>query len=722
MSFLVTFWDDLYAKSFRAETVTAEELGDIIKSTTAPEKAKLPLLTFGRFGSLRSPPGPDGKGGGALRWEGNMPAVTGVTIDHDAGTMPFQEAVDRANARQLSFVAYTTARHTPQAPRWRVHFPYANELPLSQHSRMTDRGNGLFGGVAAGESWSPSQAWFVGFVDNVPCEFAIGDGDENIDEAEELDKIRRGKPGGKTKKTKTGKPDLKNLDEDELKEEITSGRSPFHASARLLWLWALEEIPKADAQAELEAIFDSIPPADRRNKWPAHRAAIPHWVDRMYARAAKHLGTFLARLVSHFEEDALWRGALRHNQFTQTIEVCDPFPPQPGQVFDTYRALREVDTLEALLIVQTKGFPKASISDVWRAIILAAEHQGYHPVREYLDGLVWDETPRIHRLFFDYFPGELPEDDCTPPPANALSWRDKWVAYYEATAQCFMIGAVARIFEPGCKVDSLPIFVSEQRYYKGLGLQALVGNPKWFSDDVPVDVVDRDAKDALVGKWIVELSETPHLKRDIEKFKAFVSRTTDRFRRAYERLTQDWPRQTALTGTSNDLGYLDPTGNRRHWAIPLATPVNVEKIKEDRDQLWAEAVHLYKDKIPWWLTNALEDIADEIQSGYVDRDILDDTIADWLKDKVPDTTKAPDPQTNPVPAFTPNQLYAGIGTKLGLGVSLGLSGGTTSTIPSKADQMRVANCLKRLGFRQRRQWVNGGKATVWMQCRRWPYA
>jgi putative DNA primase/helicase len=345
-----------------------------------------------------------------------------------------------------------------------------------------------------------------------------------------------------------------------------------------LWLWALEEIPKTDAQAELEAIFDSTPPGARGRKWQAHRAAIPQWVDRIYARAAKHLGTFLARLVSYFEEDALWRGAIRLNQFSQTIEVCDPFPPQPGQVFDTHRPLREVDTLEALLIVQAKGFPKASISDIWRAIILAAEHRGYHPVKEYLEGLVWDQTPRLHRLFLDYFPGELPPGEPWTPGQNELSWRDKWVAYFERTGECFAIGAVARIYEPGCKVDSLPIFVSEQRYYKALALQALTGDSRWFSDDIPVDVVDKDAKDALVGKWIVELSETPHLRRDVERFKAFVSRQTDRFRRAYERLTQDWPRQTALTGTSNDLTYLDVTGNRRFWAIPLAKPANVELI------------------------------------------------------------------------------------------------------------------------------------------------
>jgi hypothetical protein len=208
---------------------------------------------------------------------------------------------------------------------------------------------------------------FIGRIDGADFESFIGDDEQCLDEADDIRAIplqgqtRRGRPKG-------GKPDLKDLDEDELKDEITSGRSPFHASARLLWLWALEEIPKTDAQAELEAIFDSIKQGDRGPKWKAHRAAIPQWVDRMYGRAAKHLGTFPARLVAYFEEDALWRGAIRHKLFTQTIEVCDPFPPLPGHVFETYRPLRR-SICSRPYDRPGQGFPKVSLSDLWRAII-----------------------------------------------------------------------------------------------------------------------------------------------------------------------------------------------------------------------------------------------------------------------------------------------------------------------------------------------------------------
>jgi predicted P-loop ATPase len=422
----------------------------------------------------------------------------------------------------------------------------------------------------------------------------------------------------------------------------------------------------------------------------------------MYARAAKHLGTFLARMVSFFTEDPRFRGAIRLNQFTQTIEVPQPFPPRPGQVF-IYRALREVDVLEALLIVQADGFAKATLSDVWRALILTAEHQGYHPVRDYLNGLVWDGTARIHRLFFDYFPGKLPDKD------QPQSWWDKWAAYYEAIGQCFMISAVARIFEPGCKVDNMVIFESAQGYLKALALQALVGKPAWFTDDVPVDVVDKDAKDALVGKWIAELSETPHLRRDMDRFKAFVSRMTDRFRRAYERLTQDWPRQCVLVGTRNELVYLDLTGNRRFWGVPLAAPVNVDLIKRDRDQLWAEAVHLYKNKTPWWLSEELEKIAAEIQGGYVDDDALDGPIGDWIETQR-------DAKTKKVAPFEMSALYPTLAPVLGIGSSLGFGAGPP--VPLKTDQTRIAASLKRLGFRREQRWLTGKNRKVWVETKK----
>jgi hypothetical protein len=105
MSFWLTMWPDLFAGSCQAETASLEDVADILKNERALTKAQLRLVTLGHFGSLLSPPGPDGKGGGSLRWEGNQQSVSAANGDHDTGTMPFQEMVHRLSTRNLVFFA-----------------------------------------------------------------------------------------------------------------------------------------------------------------------------------------------------------------------------------------------------------------------------------------------------------------------------------------------------------------------------------------------------------------------------------------------------------------------------------------------------------------------------------------------------------------------------------------------------------------------------------------
>ena len=175
--------------------------------------------------------------------------------------------------------------------------------------------------------------------------------------------------------------------------------------------------------------------------------------------------------------------------------------------------------------------------------------------------------------------------------------RDELVSYYENTAQCFMVGAVARAYRPGVKVDTLPVLVGPQGWNKSHAARALCPEPAWFGDDVSTALIDRDTKDSLVGKWIVELAEFPHIRREIEKVKAFFSRQTDRFRRAYAVLTRDWPRRCVFIATTNELEFIDTTGNRRFWPVQMRAPADVKAIERDRDQLWAEAVHWYSQRL-----------------------------------------------------------------------------------------------------------------------------
>jgi hypothetical protein len=158
MTFWVTFFDDIYAKTLRGEDMTLKELAELVSGTTAPTKAQLPLLKLARFGFTRS-------AAGSLRHDGNVIASSGCELDYDRGEMPLAEATARLKTVGVAFVAYTTSSHTPTAPRWRVLLPFSRELPPSERARMVNRANGVLGGVLSAESWAVSTAFYFGKAD-----------------------------------------------------------------------------------------------------------------------------------------------------------------------------------------------------------------------------------------------------------------------------------------------------------------------------------------------------------------------------------------------------------------------------------------------------------------------------------------------------------------------------------------------------------------------------
>jgi predicted P-loop ATPase len=216
-------------------------------------------------------------------------------------------------------------------------------------------------------------------------------------------------------------------------------------------------------------------------------------------------------------------------------------------------------------------------------------------------------------------------------------------------------------------------------------------------------LVDRDSKESLTGKWIIELAEFPHIRREIEKVKAFFSRQADRFRRAYDRANRDWPRQCAFIASTNELEFIDVTGNRRFWPIPLARPADIEAIVRDREQLWAEAVYLCRHGFQWWLTPSLEAIAVEVQNAFLEDDTCDELIADWIE-----VNAGRDIQSRPLPFSTRAVLQ-------GLGYGLSPEEGNKCILAAKADEIRVTRCLKRLGYVRDRhpRLVQGRRERFW---------
>jgi predicted P-loop ATPase len=246
-----------------------------------------------------------------------------------------------------------------------------------------------------------------------------------------------------------------------------------------------------------------------------------------------------------------------------------------------------------------------------QAVEIIARERSFHPVLDYLDSLEWDGRRRLDTWLTEYLGA-----DESP--------------YTHSIGRSALIGAVARIRNPGCKVDTVPIIEGRQGLGKSSAARILFD--PWFSDEL-ADLGGKDAAMQTQGAWLIEISELDAMTRsEVSRIKAFVSRATDRFRPPYGARVIESPRSCVFWGTTNSESYLkDETGGRRFWPIK-AGRINVEALAGARDQLWAEADRLYRAGAAWWIVNPeAERIAVGEQTARYQGDPWDDAIGAHLK-------------------------------------------------------------------------------------------
>jgi len=317
----------------------------------------------------------------------------------------------------------------------------------------------------------------------------------------------------------------------------------------------------------------------------------------------------LANIEQILREDSRWSGVLGFDTMAYQISKRRA-PPYAGGEIGPWTDVDEVRT--QIWLAREYGF-QARVKDVRHAMMSAAAFAPYHPVRDYLENLRWDGVPRVLEAASTYFGAE---DGGDRGEYNMLAVR-KW-----------LIAAVARALQPGCKADNVLILEGEQGKLKSTALENLGG--QWFAD-TPFHIGSKDAFLVIQGVWIMELAELDGLSRaESSQAKAFFSSPRDRYVPKYIAHAVQVPRSCVFAGTVNLGTYLhDRTGNRRYWPLRVGR-MDVDGILRDRDQLWAEAVVLYRNKTKHWVEpDEVEKFAVEQEAREIP-DALEDRLRDYL--------------------------------------------------------------------------------------------
>lgn len=280
----------------------------------------------------------------------------------------------------------------------------------------------------------------------------------------------------------------------------------------------------------------------------------------------------------------------RYNEFKSDIFITKAAPWEAADKFSV-RRVENVDLTRCEAFLESYAALKPGATRLAGAIEAAAEKNRFHPVRDYFNGLEWDGKPRVALWLRDYA-GALYQ-----PPEYLECVGTKWLA-----------AAVARVFDPGCKFDHMLVLEGPQNAGKSMLLRILGTfgrdiEETYYTDSVNISTIEeRGSILKLQGSLIIEFPELAGLgKKDQDELKRWITLQADEVEIKFKQRTQILPRQFILAGTYNPvagIGWLtDPTGGRRFWPVITGTKINLEKLKDDREQLWAEAAHIYRQGI-----------------------------------------------------------------------------------------------------------------------------
>jgi predicted P-loop ATPase len=401
--------------------------------------------------------------------------------------------------------------------------------------------------------------------------------------------------------------------------------------------------------------YDDLEVVERRfaaqNRAKRRRTTIPNsdWLSKCETDKQGRPFPNLANAMIALRSDPAVKDASAYDEM-----LCAPMLVRPlidkGLKFKS-RPVTDIDVSSLQEWLQLAGLINIGKETAHQAVDLRARECAFHPVRDYLAGLKWDGTPRVNGWLASYLGAER-----SP--------------YTDRVGRMFLISMVARIYKPGCKVDHMLVLEGQQGTLKSTACELLGG--VYFSDSLPDVTAGKDVSQHLRGKWLIEVSEMHAMGRaEATLLKAFITRTHERYRPSYGRKEVIEPRQCVFIGTTNKATYLrDETGGRRFWPVRTGK-VDIELLRRDRDQIFAEAVAAYRNSEKWWPDKDFEhDHISPEQETRFEADAWEEHIEIYL-DTVAKTTVS--------------QV-----AKYALGMEPPRVG--------RAEQNRIANAMERLGW------------------------
>jgi predicted P-loop ATPase len=380
-------------------------------------------------------------------------------------------------------------------------------------------------------------------------------------------------------------------------------------------------VPPPDGAADVQDDVAAARKKKARAKKPppGPPADSPAWkYDVQYGRDGPKASVH--NTVLFLTRDPDWDGVLGYDLFGEQVWKLKP-PPWPDGRVGEWTDLDD----HRLLLWMSSRIGEPSGDALARAVLLAAHEREFNPVKDWLEKVEWDKTPRLQTWLIDHCHVMRSRRASVMTDAELADLQK----YAELIGPRWLVGAVARVYEPGCKMDYMLVIESAGGFGKSSLFRALGG--QWFTD-AKIDFHDKDSKMLIQGKLVVEIAELAALARtDDATTKAFITQQFDQYRPPYGRRIVTQPRRCVLGGTVNLDTYLkDESGNRRFWPIQAGDGVDLVALNQVVDQLWAEALVWYRDGQIWHALPSEDYLFERQQQDRLELSPWEDLIVCYL--------------------------------------------------------------------------------------------